>query len=115
MYSEFQESILYRPSIIDPDDRLVFVLFGENVFKVDSVLSRASSFEGVKTADAFIVTKLQYYDDWIVREIDKRLPRRSIKVAPTSVWICLKLVLLTLHVERLPQMQKQEKGGTASS
>src|SRR5436309_2852527 len=30
MYTEFQENILYRPSIIDPDDRLIFVLFGEN-------------------------------------------------------------------------------------
>jgi hypothetical protein len=35
---------------------------------------------------AYIVTKLQYYDDWIKREIDKRLlplpfSRKSIKVA----------------------------------
>jgi DNA-binding Lrp family transcriptional regulator len=88
MYSEFQESILYRPSVIDPDDRLIFVLFGENVFKVDSVLAKVDSFEGVKMADAFIVTKLQYYDDWAIREIDKRLfppplARKSIKVAGT--------------------------------
>lgn len=77
MYSEFQESILYRPSVIDPDDRLIFVLFGENAVKVDSVLAKIDSFEGVKTADAFIVTKLQYYDDWIIREIDKRLAGSS--------------------------------------
>jgi DNA-binding Lrp family transcriptional regulator len=75
MYSEFQESILYHHSIIDPDDRLVFILFGENVFKVDSVLAKVDSFEGVKMADAYIVTKVQYYDDWIIREIDERLPR----------------------------------------
>ena len=35
MYTEFQENILYRPSIIDPNDLLIFVLFGENVFMVD--------------------------------------------------------------------------------
>jgi hypothetical protein len=73
MYSEFQESILYSPSVIDPDNRLTFVLFGENVFNVDSVLAKVDSFEGVKMADAYILTKLQYYDHWILREIDKRL------------------------------------------
>lgn len=87
MYSEFQDIILYRPSVIDPEDRLVFVLFSENVSKVDAVLARVDSFEGVKMADAFIITKLQYYDDWILREIDKRLPRphKLIKVASPSV------------------------------
>lgn len=85
MYSEFQESIVYRPSIIEPDDRLAFVLFGENVFKVDSVLAKVDSFEGVKMADAYVVTEARYYNDWVMREIDKRLPmpisRKSIKVA----------------------------------
>lgn len=63
MYSEFQERILYRQSVIEPDDLLIFVLFGENVFTADSVLAKVDSFEGVKMADAFIVTELQYYDD----------------------------------------------------
>ncbi len=73
MYTEFQERILYRPSIIDPNDLLIFVLFGENVFTVDSVLTKVDSFEGVKNADVYIRTKLQYYNDWIIREIDDRL------------------------------------------
>ncbi|MDQ3838213.1 MAG: Lrp/AsnC family transcriptional regulator [Thermoproteota archaeon] len=73
MYSEFQANILYSPSIIEPEDRLTFVLFGENVFTVDSVLAKVNSFEGVKSADAYILTKWQYYDDWILKEIDKRL------------------------------------------
>ncbi|MEO9363427.1 MAG: winged helix-turn-helix transcriptional regulator [Nitrososphaera sp.] len=77
MYSEFQESILYRPSVVDPDDRLIFVLFGENAVKVDSILTKIDSFEGVKSADAFIVTKLHFYDDWIMREVDKRLSSTS--------------------------------------
>lgn len=70
MYTEFQQNILYHPSIIDPNDFLIFVLFGENVFKVDSVLTKVDSFEGVKSADVYIVTEWQYYDDWIIREID---------------------------------------------
>jgi DNA-binding Lrp family transcriptional regulator len=86
MYSEFQERILYHHSVIDPDDLLVFILFGENVFKVDSVLARVDSFEGVKMADVFIVTEVRYYDDWIIREIDKRLlplSRKLMTVADT--------------------------------
>src|SRR5215216_5368602 len=78
MYSEFQENILYNPSVIDPNDRLTFLLFGENVFKVDSVLAKVDSFEGVKMADAYIVTKLQYYDNWIMKEINKRVLLRPV-------------------------------------
>jgi DNA-binding Lrp family transcriptional regulator len=86
MYSEFQENILYVPSVIDPNDWLIYVLYGENVFTVDSILAKVDSFEGVKNADLYILTKWQYYDDWIIREIEQRLsPRtlsdKSIKVA----------------------------------
>jgi DNA-binding Lrp family transcriptional regulator len=73
MYREFQENILYRPSIIDPDDQLIFILFAENVFMIDSILAKVDSFKGVKNADVYILTKLQYYNDWITREIDERL------------------------------------------
>lgn len=78
MYSEFQANILYSPSLIEPEDRLAFVLFGENVFVVDHVLARVNSFEGVKSADAYILTKWQYYEDWIMKEINKRLILRPI-------------------------------------
>jgi DNA-binding Lrp family transcriptional regulator len=73
MYSEYQANILYSPSVIQPEDQLTFVLFGENVFVVDNVLARVNSFAGVKSADAYILTKLQYYDDWIMKEINRRL------------------------------------------
>jgi hypothetical protein len=52
---------------------LTFILFGENVFTADSVLAKVDSFEGVKMADIYILTKIQYYQDWIIREIDERL------------------------------------------
>jgi DNA-binding Lrp family transcriptional regulator len=73
MYSEFQSNILYSPSVIEPEDRLAFVLFGENVFVVDYTLAKVDSFAGVNSADAYILTKWQYYDDWIIKEINKRL------------------------------------------
>ena len=71
MYSEFQENILYHPSI--PNDLLIFVLFAENVFMIDMVLAKVDSFESVRNADVCILTKLQYYNDWIIRAIDERL------------------------------------------
>jgi len=77
MYSEFQANILYSPSVIDSDDRLTFVLFSENVFTIDSVLDKVSSFEGVKSADVYILTKWQYHDDWIMKIISNRISQRQ--------------------------------------
>jgi DNA-binding Lrp family transcriptional regulator len=84
MYMEFQENVLYHPSTIDPDDLLIFVLFGENVFMIDFILSKVDSFEGVKNVDVYILTKWQYYDDWILREIDERICRT---VLPRSIQV----------------------------
>ena len=77
MYSEFQANILYSPSVIDSEDRLTFVLFSENVFTIDSVLDKVSSFEGVKSADVYILTKWQYHDDWIMKIISNRISQRQ--------------------------------------
>ena len=85
MYSEFQSYILYSPGVISPEDQLTFVLFGENVFTVDSIASRVTSFEGVKSAEVYILTKWQYYDDWIIKEIDKGLSSRTLQHKPTYV------------------------------
>src|SRR5918993_5573475 len=78
MYSEFQTNILYSPSVIEPENQLTFILFGEDVFVVDYVLAKVNSFAGVKSADAYILTKLQYYDNWIMKEINKRLLLRPV-------------------------------------
>src|ERR671921_806633 len=78
MYSEFQTNILYSPSVIEPENQLTFILFIENVFVVDYVLAKVNSFAGVKSADAYILTKLQYYDNWIMKEINKRLLLRPV-------------------------------------
>src|ERR671910_39893 len=78
MYSEFQTNILYSPSVIEPENQLTFILFGENVFVVDYVLAKVNSFAGVKSADAYILTKLQYYDNWIMKEINERLLLRPV-------------------------------------
>src|ERR671910_417677 len=78
MYSEFQTNILYSPGVIEPENQLTFILFGENVYVVDYVLAKVNSFAGVKSADAYILTKLKYYDNWIMKEINKRLLLRPV-------------------------------------
>jgi DNA-binding Lrp family transcriptional regulator len=78
MYSEFQANILYSPNIIEPENLLAFVLFCENVFVVDNVLAKVNSFAGVNDADSYILTKWQYYDDWIMKEINRRLLLRPV-------------------------------------
>ncbi len=50
----------------------------ENVFTMDSVLAKVDSFEGVIGADVYILSKWQYYVDWIIREIDKKLIPRTL-------------------------------------
>ena len=71
MYSEFQANILYSPSVIDSENRMTFVFFAENVFTIDSILNKIISFKWVESADVYILTKWQYHDDWIIKEIHK--------------------------------------------
>jgi len=37
------------------------------------ILRRLDSYEGVNGTEMFITTKLVYYQDWLKKEIDKRL------------------------------------------
>jgi hypothetical protein len=41
-YYYYYSYILNRPSVIDPDDRLIFVLSGENVFMIDFILAKVT-------------------------------------------------------------------------
>jgi hypothetical protein len=45
---------------------------------IDYVLARVNTFVGVANADAYILTKWQYYDDWIMKEINERLSLRPV-------------------------------------
>ena len=47
-------------------------------FQADYVLARVNSFVGVTNADAYILTKWQYYHDWIMKEINNRLLLRPV-------------------------------------
>ncbi len=54
-------------------DRIFAVLSCTNIPTVDSILEKLESYEGVKQIEPYITTKLIYYQDWLQREIGKRL------------------------------------------
>ena len=73
IYNEFQENIRFQPPIVNPDDVIAFVLFGQDIFTVDSILSRIQSIEGVEDSELSILTKITYHKDLAIKEINQRL------------------------------------------
>jgi DNA-binding Lrp family transcriptional regulator len=49
------------------------VFFCPNMSTVDLILQRLESYEGVNGTETLITTKLVYYQDWVKREIDRKL------------------------------------------
>jgi DNA-binding Lrp family transcriptional regulator len=69
---EMQEYLFVIPHG-DQKEGIFLVFFCPNIFTVDLILRRLESYEGVNGTQMFITTKLVYYQDWVKREIDKRL------------------------------------------
>jgi hypothetical protein len=47
--------------------------FCANISAVDSILTKLESYDGVKEVRDFIGTRRVYYQDWLKREVDKRI------------------------------------------
>jgi hypothetical protein len=45
-------------------------IFGNDVFAIDSMFKRVLSFEEVKKAELYVFTRIKYYKESIVKEID---------------------------------------------
>ncbi len=67
-----QEYLLLIPNV-NQNEIIFAVFFCANIPTVDSILTRLESYEGVNRTEAFVTTKLIYYQEWLKREIDKRL------------------------------------------
>jgi hypothetical protein len=52
-------------------------VFGNDVFAIDSMFKKILSFQEVAKAELFVFTRIKYYKDWIVKEIDRRLESKS--------------------------------------
>jgi DNA-binding Lrp family transcriptional regulator len=70
IYQEMQEYLFAIPHA-NQKEGLVF--FCPNIPTVDLILRSLESYEGVDETEMFITTKLAYYQEWIKREIDRKL------------------------------------------
>ena len=69
---EMEEHILFIPNLYQ--NNIIFaVLFCANIPTLDLILTRLQSYNGVQKIELFITTKLTFYQDWLKKEIDKRL------------------------------------------
>lgn len=73
IYEQLGENILFQLPVTDPDNVITLLLFGENIFAADGILKRVELFDGVKRAELFVLTNTTSYDEWILREIEKKL------------------------------------------
>ncbi|HEY6883102.1 MAG TPA: hypothetical protein VI278_03585 [Nitrososphaeraceae archaeon] len=77
IYAELKDNILCQPPIIDPDNIITLILFTKDIFTADAILKRVESFTGVDRVELFALTDTTSYDEWIAREVDKRLNKKT--------------------------------------
>jgi hypothetical protein len=56
-------------------ERIGLILASEDVFKIESIRSRIESLNGVKEANIFLLTKIEYNQDSIVKSIEGKLTK----------------------------------------
>ncbi|HZA07338.1 MAG TPA: hypothetical protein VE619_06515, partial [Nitrososphaeraceae archaeon] len=72
IYQEMQEYFFAIP-YANQKEGIYLVFLCPNIPTVDLILRRLESYQGVNGTETFITTKLVYYQDWVKREIDKRI------------------------------------------
>jgi DNA-binding Lrp family transcriptional regulator len=76
IYREMQEYLLIVPNRCQKE--LIFaVFFCANIPIVNSILISLESYEGVKQVEHFITINRVYYQDWLKREVDKRISQKN--------------------------------------
>ena len=76
IYREMQEYLLVIPTRYQ--NELIFaVFFCANIPTVNSILTRLESYDGVKEVEHFITTSRVYYQDWLKREVNKRISQKD--------------------------------------
>jgi DNA-binding Lrp family transcriptional regulator len=74
-----KDNILFQPPIIDPDNIVTLLLFSQDIFTADAILKKVESFTGVNRVELFTLTDTTSYNEWIIREVERRLnPKKSV-------------------------------------
>jgi hypothetical protein len=67
-YSEFNEYILRFPPFIY-HDRVIIVFRIENVFDIESIVSKIRSIKGVIKAEAYQPIRIKWQEEWLKKKI----------------------------------------------
>ena len=82
VYAEFQEYLIAIPNVNQSE--FIFALFySPNIPTVELILTRLLSFDGVESAELFIMTRMGYYIDWLKREINRKLKSERANTSAT--------------------------------
>jgi DNA-binding Lrp family transcriptional regulator len=73
MYRQMQEYLINIPLNISGSEAFVALFFCLNIPTVDSIVTRVKSYGGVQGVELFIITRVAYHEEWLVREINKKL------------------------------------------
>jgi DNA-binding Lrp family transcriptional regulator len=73
LYSEFPEYPFLCSPLLSHDNIVIFSVFGNDVFAIDSMFKKILSFQEVRNAELYVFTTIKYHKDWIVGEIDRKL------------------------------------------
>ncbi|HJT48827.1 MAG TPA: AsnC family transcriptional regulator [Nitrososphaeraceae archaeon] len=76
---EMQEYLFVIPHF-NQREELFLVFFCPNIPTVDLILRSIESYEGVDGTEMFITTKLAYYQEWVRREIDRKLKSEEVQL-----------------------------------
>ncbi|HZD34825.1 MAG TPA: AsnC family transcriptional regulator [Nitrososphaeraceae archaeon] len=86
IYGQLGENILFQLPVTDPDNVITLLLFSQDIFAADGILKKVESLDGVRRVELFVLTDTTSYDEWMLREIDKKLnaasTRRAIELGP---------------------------------
>lgn len=93
IYQELQENLFLLVSTRYWDQKgfIFAVFFASNISKVNLLLRRLESYEGVVRVESFITTNLTFYHNWLKSEIDRRISSKN------------------MHHYHYPHQQQQQK------
>ncbi len=63
----------------------MLVMLSKDVFTMDSILTRIESYEGVKKVDMVLPIRIEVHNEWITREINKKLAAERLQATATPV------------------------------
>jgi DNA-binding Lrp family transcriptional regulator len=75
IYAELYENVISSSNLSRQVDAVGLNLASEDIFEIERIRSKIESFEGIKRAEVFFPTKLEYPQEWTINAINRKLLR----------------------------------------